>query len=117
MAKKSHKTVLWARRVRRVRKSVRGTTQQPRLSVFRSLNHIYAQIIDDTSGHTLAAVSSLALDIPGGTVGAAKEVGKALGQKAKENGIERVCFDRRGWLYHGRVKALADGAREAGLKF
>lgn len=117
MGKTDKKIVLREKRARRVRLSVRGTAERPRLSVFRSLNHIYAQIIDDTQGRTLAAVSSLSLDISGGNVSAAKQVGKALGEQAKQKGIEQVSFDRGGWLFHGRVKALADGAREAGLKF
>ena len=117
MANTTQKTVLRGKRARHIRLSVRGTAERPRLSVFRSINHIYAQIIDDTQGRTLAAASSLALKIGGGTVPAAKEVGKTLGKAAREKGIEQVCFDRGGWLYHGRVKALADGAREAGLKF
>ena len=117
MAKKSHKTVLLVRRRRRVRKDVTGTSARPRLSVYRSLKHIYAQVVDDTSGRTLAASSSVALKISGSTVGAASEVGRALGETAKANGITQVGFDRGGRLYHGRVKALADAVREAGLQF
>ncbi len=117
MARKSHKVVLLDRRRKRVRKHVKGTSDCPRLSVYRSLKHIYAQLIDDTSGQTLAAASSMALKISGGTTKGAKEVGKALGEKAKESGIEQVSFDRGGRLYHGRLKALAEAAREAGLKF
>lgn len=117
MASKSHKTLLLERRKKRVRKHVLGTPARPRLSVYRSLRHIYGQIVDDTVGRTLASASSVGLKIPGGTVAAAKEVGKALGEHAKAQGIEQVCLDRNGRLYHGRVKALAEGAREAGLKF
>lgn len=117
MAKKSAKEVRSDRRAKRIRQRVSGTAGSPRLSVYRSLKHIYAQIIDDTSGKTLVSASSIALKIPGGNVKAAGEVGKVLGARAKDGGIERVCFDRGGRLYHGRVKALADGAREAGLKF
>jgi len=117
MAKKSHKRVLLERRRGSVRKKIAGTTAQPRLSVFRSARHIYAQIIDDTGGRTLASASSVALKVTGGTVDAAQQVGQALGEQAKARGIEQVRFDRGGRLYHGRVKALADGARKAGLKF
>ena len=117
MAKQSLKQMRFDRRAKRVRRRVSGAAASPRLSVRRSLKHIYAQIIDDTTGKTLVAASSVALKIPGGTVKAAGEVGKTLGARAKDGGIERVCFDRGGRLYHGRVKALADGAREAGLKF
>jgi large subunit ribosomal protein L18 len=81
------------------------------------LKHIYAQVIDDSTGRTLASASSVALKMTGGTVDAAKSVGKALAEKAKAASVERVCFDRNGRLYHGRIKALADAAREAGLDF
>jgi large subunit ribosomal protein L18 len=94
-----------------------GTSERPRVRVYRSLKHIYAQIIDDSTGRTVAAASSLALKIPGGTVEAAKSVGKALAEQAKGKAITKVCFDRGGCLYHGRVKALAEAAREAGLEF
>jgi len=122
MGKKSHKTTLLERRKRRVRKRVVGTADKPRLAVSRSLKHIAAQIIDDTvtetsTGRTLVAASSLALKIPGGNVEAAKTVGKALAEKALQQGTTKVCFDRSGRLFHGRVKALADAAREAGLEF
>lgn len=117
MAKTNATTVLHARRKRRIRKSVSGTPERPRLQVSRTLKHIYAQIIDDTTGKTLCAESSLGLKIAGGNVDAAKAVGKSIGEKAKANSIEKVCFDRGGRLYHGRVKALADAAREAGLQF
>jgi large subunit ribosomal protein L18 len=110
------------RRRRRVRKRVTGSPGCPRLSVFRSLNHIYGQVVDDVSGRTLVAASSLSKEVrdklkTGGNVGAAQAVGRLLGEKAREAGIERARFDRNGYRYHGRVKALADGAREAGLKF
>jgi len=106
-----------ARRKLRVRKKISGTGERPRLSVFRSVKHIYAQIIDDTAGKTLAAASSLELDIKGGNVESAKAVGKALAEKALAAGVSQVAFDRNGRLYHGRIRALADAAREAGLKF
>jgi large subunit ribosomal protein L18 len=105
------------RRKFRIRNRVEGTLARPRLMVFRSLKHIYAQIIDDAAGKTLASASSVALKIPGGNVEAAKAVGKALAEQAKERSISQVCFDRNGRLYHGRVKALAEAAREAGLEF
>ena len=87
------------------------------MSVRRSLNHIYASIVDDSTGRTLVAVSSVGLDLKGGNITAAKQVGKAIAEKAQAASIQTVCFDRRGRLYHGRVKALADAAREAGLQF
>src|SRR5690554_2194120 len=111
------------RRVRiknRVRKIVSGTEARPRLAVFRSNKEIYAQIIDDVSGKTIIAASSRDKDIDGSKlnkVEAAKLVGQAIAQKALQAGIETVAFDRGGYLYHGRVKSLADGAREGGLKF
>ncbi len=116
MAKQSHKAVLLARRRRRVRKKISGTIDRPRLSVRRSLKHIYAQVIDDVSGATLAAASSVSLKIPGGNIDAAKQVGKSLAESAKKNNIESVVLDRNGRLYHGRVRALAEAAREAGLR-
>ena len=108
---------LLERRKRRIRKKLSGTPERLRLRVNRTLNHIYAQIIDDLAGRTVVSSSSVALKIKGGNIEAAKAVGKAIGEKAKEQSIECVCFDRGGRLYHGRVKALADAAREAGLKF
>jgi len=117
MASNTHKAALLERRRKRVRKRVVGTGERPRLSVYRSLKHIYAQIIDDTTGRTLAAASSPALKIPGGSLEGAKAVGRAVAEKAKEKDVAKVCFDRGGHLYHGRVKALADAAREAGLEF
>jgi large subunit ribosomal protein L18 len=105
------------RRRKHIRKRIKGTPERPRLVVSRSHKHIYAQVIDDASAQTLAAASSVALKTYGGNRDAAAAVGKALAEKAKEANIERVCFDRAGRLYHGRVKALADAAREAGLQF
>ena len=102
----------------RIREKLTGTSERPRLNVYRSLNHIYAQVIDDQKGETLASASSLGLKLKsGGNVAAAKEIGKALAEKAVAQGIKQVVFDRGGYLYHGRVKALADAAREAGLEF
>ena len=117
MAKQSRKVKLLARRRKRVRKKVYGAPDCPRLTVRRSLKHIYAQVIDDVNGKTLASTSSVSLKIPGGNVGAAKVVGKSLAESAQKNGVEKVKFDRNGRLFHGRVKALADAAREAGLSF
>ena len=100
-----------------------GTAERPRLSVFRSLNHIYAQLVDDLAGRTIVTVSSLDKSLASevkavkGKVGAGRVVGKAIAAAAKEKGIAQVCFDRGGYLYHGRVKAVADGAREGGLNF
>ena len=116
------KTARQARRRKRVRKKVFGTPQMPRLAVYRSHSNISAQIIDDLSGRTLCGLSTLAQELRSefayaGNVKAAAALGKALGGKAKTLGIERVCFDRSGRAYHGRVKALAEAAREAGLKF
>lgn len=117
MSKRHEKVDRLARRKRRVRKTVSGTTDRPRLTVRSTLKHIYAQVIDDTTGRTLASASSVALKITGGNVDAAKSVGKVLAANAKSASVERVCFDRNGRLFHGRVKALADAAREAGLEF
>jgi large subunit ribosomal protein L18 len=109
----------------RIRKKVQGTAERPRLNVYRSVNHIYAQVIDDAKGATIVAATSVEKGKgikgdkrpTGGNLGSAKEVGKLIAERAKEKGIEKVVFDRGGYLYHGRVKALADAAREAGLKF
>ncbi len=104
----------------RIRKRVKGTAERPRLAVFRSLNHIYAQVIDDRQGRTLAAASSnekSAAVGSGGNVAGAKAIGKLVAERAQQQGVKRVVFDRGGYLYHGRVKALADAAREAGLEF
>jgi len=105
----------------RIRKKVIGTPQRPRLNVYRSLNHIYVQVIDDLKGVTIAAAStaegSKSERPVGGNVAAAKTVGKKIAERAKQKGITKVVFDRGGYIYHGRVKALADAAREAGLQF
>ena len=110
------------RRQRRVRKRLVGSATRPRLAVFRSSKHIYAQVIDDAAGRTLASASSLdegvkAQQAYGGNKAAAGLVGKAVAERAKQAGIDKVCFDRRSYKYHGRVQALADAAREAGLQF
>ena len=110
------------RRQARVRRRVRGSDERPRLSVFRSNKHVYAQVVSDGSGKTLLAVSTLTADLKGqlkktGDVGAAKEVGLMIARRCKEKGITRVVFDRNGFLYHGRVRAIAEGAREGGLEF
>jgi len=103
---------------RRIRRRLAGTTERPRLAVFRSVKHIYAQIIDDTQGRTVASASSNEKGgVNGGNVAGAKAIGKLVAQRAQEKGIKAVVFDRGGYLYHGRVKALADSAREAGLEF
>ena len=103
----------------RIRRKVRGTAERPRLAVFRSLAHIYAQVIDDDAGKTLVSASSVdkGARTNGGTVAAAKAIGKLVAERAKEKGIVRVVFDRGGFPYHGRIKALADAARAAGLEF
>ncbi len=110
------------RRHRRVRRKIAGTGARPRLSVFRSLEHIYAQIIDDETGRTLVSASTLDAEVKGKIDGKPKSaeatvVGQVLGARAKEKGIDEVVFDRGGYLFHGRVKALADGARASGLQF
>ena len=105
----------------RVRAKVAGTTERPRLNIFRSLNHIYAQVIDDATHTTIASASTIVKKgedkKSGGNSAAAQEVGKLVAERAKEKGITKVVFDGGGYLYHGRVKALADAAREAGLEF
>ncbi len=105
----------------RIREKLSGTAERPRLNVYRSLNNIYTQLIDDEKGVTLVSASTLAkkgdAKKTGGNVAAAVEVGKLIAQKAQEKGIKTVVFDRGGYLYHGRIKALADAAREAGLEF
>lgn len=116
------KLLLRKKRHFKIRKLTIGTTAKPRLNVFRSLNNIYAQIIDDSKGHTLVSASTLDAEIKtqfksGGNKEAAKFVGQLVAKRAIENGIEAVVFDRGGYKYHGRVATLADGAREAGLKF
>jgi large subunit ribosomal protein L18 len=102
----------------RIRVKISGTLERPRLNVYRSLNHIYAQLIDDSKGVTLVSASTVAAKTKtGGNVAAAKEIGKLVAERAQEKGIKKVVFDRGGYLYHGRIKALADAAREAGLDF
>ncbi|HLI04440.1 MAG TPA: 50S ribosomal protein L18 [Terracidiphilus sp.] len=100
----------------RIREKLSGTAERPRLNVYRSLNHIYAQVIDDQRGVTLVSASTIKLK-NGGNVAAARQIGKTVAEAAVAKGIRRVVFDRGGYLYHGRVKALADAAREAGLEF
>ena len=105
---------------KRIRTKIAGTAERPRLAIFRSVNHIYAQVIDDTKGVTLVAASSTEQNLrgqSGGNVAAAKEIGKLIAERAKEKGINRVVFDRGGYIYHGRVRNLAEAAREAGLEF
>jgi len=105
----------------RIRKKLQGTAERPRLNVYRSINHIYAQVIDDMSGKTLVSASTAEGKKEnrrtGGNVAAAKSVGKTIAERAKAKGVTKVVFDRGGYIYHGRVKALADAAREAGLQF
>ena len=119
MIKRPNTKAQRVRRHQRVRGKVSGTAERPRLSVFRSENNIYAQIIDDVNGVTLASASSLdkAIEGYGGNVTAASAVGKLIAERALAKGIENVVFDRGGYLYHGRVQALAEGAREGGLEF
>lgn len=122
MSKTNPSFVARQRRKAHIRKTVRGSAERPRLCVFRSANHIYAQVIDDVTGTTLAAASTLSPELKEleghkGNRGAAAKVGALVALKAKEAGVERVAFDRNGFLYHGRIKALADAAREAGLEF
>jgi large subunit ribosomal protein L18 len=110
------------RRKLRIRQKISGTTEKPRLSVFRSAKHIYAQVVDDVSGKTVAHASTLSRDVRGEAgeakkVDAAKKVGQAIAKALLAKGISKVVFDRNGYLYHGRIRALADAAREAGLKF
>jgi len=118
MARKS-KNIIRIRIHKRIRSRVAGSPERPRLVVFRSVNHIYAQLVDDQQGHTLAAAASTEKDLrgKGGNVEGAKLIGKTVAERAKEKGITKVVFDRGGYQYHGRVKALADAARQAGLEF
>jgi large subunit ribosomal protein L18 len=104
---------------KRIRRRVAGSEERPRLAIFRSTNHIYAQVIDDQKGHTLAAAASTEKDLrgKGGNLEGAKIIGQKVAERAKEKGVTKVVFDRGGYLYHGRVKALADAARAAGLEF
>jgi large subunit ribosomal protein L18 len=122
MVKTAHKEAARKRRHRRVRKRVIGTSQRPRFNIFRSLKHIYAQVIDDTRGHTLAAASTLDAELRDKVKGLskteqAKLVGELLAKRALERGVQKVAFDRGGYKYHGRVKSLAEAAREGGLEF
>ena len=119
MIKRPNTNAQRLKRHKRVRAKISGTPEMPRLNVFRSEANIYAQVIDDVNGVTLASASSLdkAIEGYGGNIAAATTVGKLVAERAKAKGIETVVFDRGGYLYHGRVKALAEGAREGGLKF
>jgi len=122
LIKKPDRKLLRAKRHLRVRKKISGTAERPRLNVFRSLKHIYAQIIDDDRGITLVSASTLSPELrgqlkSGSNKEAAAAVGRLVAQKALERGIKKVVFDRGGYIYHGRVKALAEAAREAGLEF
>ena len=119
MITKINKDEIRLRVHQRIRSRVRGTAARPRLAVYRSLGHIYAQVIDDADGKTIVAASTVEKSgrMTGGNVSAAKEIGKRVAERAKDKGITKVVFDRGGYLYHGRVKALADAAREAGLEF
>lgn len=122
MGRMNPRLAMRLKRKERIRKKISGTVDRPRLSVFRSAKHIYAQIIDDQAGHTLAAASTLSPEIRDKLKGlkktdAAREVGKLLAEKAKAKGIVKVVFDRNGFMYHGRVKSLAEGCREHGLVF
>ncbi|MEG1987559.1 MAG: 50S ribosomal protein L18 [Oscillibacter sp.] len=120
MIKKNNSNVQRLKRHKRVRAKISGTPEMPRLDVFRSEANIYAQIIDDVNGVTLVAASSVekkAIEVYGGNIAAASLVGKLIAERALAKGIENVVFDRGGYLYHGRVQALAEGAREGGLKF
>ena len=119
MIKMKDKNKARIKRHYRVRKNISGTAERPRLNVFRSLNHIYAQVIDDVNGVTLVSASSLdkGFEGYGGNIEGAKAVGKAVAEKAVAAGIKAVVFDRGGYVYHGRVAALAEGAREGGLEF
>ena len=122
MIKKKDRKLVTAKRHKRIRVILSGTTERPRLAVYRSTKHIYAQIIDDTKGVTLASAGSVESVVKakmphGGNIEASKEIGKLVSERAKNAGISKVVFDRGGYLYHGRIAALADAAREAGLEF
>jgi len=119
MIKKIEKKEIRNRIHSRIRRKLAGTAERPRLAIFRSVAHIYAQVIDDAAGTTLVSASSVDKGgkTNGGNVAAAKTIGKLVAQRAQEKGIKKVVFDRGGYQYHGRVKALADAAREAGLEF
>jgi large subunit ribosomal protein L18 len=117
---KSSKNIVRVRVHKRIRLKLKGSQERPRLAVFRSLKHIYAQVIDDREGRTLVAASSGEKKSgvgTGGNLAGAKQIGKLIAERAKSKGISKVVFDRGGYLYHGRIKALADAAREAGLEF
>lgn len=120
MITKASKNAARIKRHGRARKNLMGTSERPRLNVFRSLKNIYAQVIDDTTGHTLVSASTLDTELngaSGGNTEAAKAVGALIAKRALDKGIKAVVFDRGGYIYHGRIKALADAAREAGLEF
>jgi large subunit ribosomal protein L18 len=122
MITKSDKNKARLKRHLRVRKKIQGTTERPRLNIFRSSKHMYAQLIDDVTGVTIASASTQDKELKdgignGGNVEAARKVGTLIAERAKKSGIEKIVFDRGGYLYHGRVQALADAAREAGLEF
>ena len=119
MIRKTNKAEIRRRVHDRIRRKLSGTAERPRLAVFRSEAHIYAQIIDDAAGRTLVAASSVDKDVKtkGGNVAAAKAIGKLVAERAREKGVARVVFDRGGFAYHGRIKAVAEAAREAGLEF
>jgi len=118
MIKKIEKNKERLKKHLRIRKKIKGTTERPRLSVFRSNQNIYAQLIDDTKGVTLVSASSIDLKIEkGSNIEAAKKIGKEIAERALKSNIKNVVFDRSGYIYHGRIKALADAAREAGLEF
>jgi large subunit ribosomal protein L18 len=118
MERNKLRTLRRSRRKTGIRKRLLGTAERPRLTIFRSGKHVYAQVVDDLEGKTLAAASSVQAKLPhGGNVESAKKVGAAIAEAAKAAGVERVAFDRNGFRYHGRVKALADAAREGGLQF
>ena len=121
MAKTSKKLIARRKRVKRIRKKITGTSERPRLCVFKSNRHLYVQVIDDVAGHTLAAESTLNKDICSAefenNAARAKKVGELIAAKAKSQGVDKVVFDRGGYIYHGLIKALSDGAREQGLVF
>ncbi|WP_219834321.1 50S ribosomal protein L18 [Paenibacillus sp. R14(2021)] len=122
MITKSDKNKARHKRHLRVRKKINGTTQRPRLSVFRSSKHIYAQLIDDVLGVTVASASTVDKEVAeqfsnGGNIEAARKIGEVIAARAKAKGVDKIVFDRGGYLYHGRIQALADAAREAGLEF
>jgi large subunit ribosomal protein L18 len=118
MIAKTERNLIRQRVHTRIRQKLAGTAERPRLNVYRSLNHIYAQVIDDSQGVTLVSASTMAAKIKtGGNVAAAREIGKQVAEQAIAKGVKKVVFDRGGYLYHGRIKALADAAREAGLEF